>query len=84
MRGVTLQGVLSGTGNAGRQVVLQQKVFPYLTDFQTVGNPQVTGSSGAFAFPLLGVTTNTQYRVATTGTQAGASARSSRSASPCT
>ncbi len=66
-QGVTLQGVLSGTGNAGRQVVLQQKVFPYLTDFQTVGNPQVTGSSGAFAFPLLGVTTNTQYRVATTG-----------------
>jgi hypothetical protein len=65
--GVTLQGVLSGTGNAGSQVILQQKVFPYLTDFQTVGNPQVTGSSGAFAFPLLGVTTNTQYRVATTG-----------------
>ncbi|HVP01182.1 MAG TPA: hypothetical protein VMT10_01325 [Solirubrobacteraceae bacterium] len=63
--GVTLQGVLSGTGNAGRQVILQQKVFPYLTDFQTVGNPQVTGSSGAFAFPLLGVTTNTQYRVET-------------------
>ncbi len=64
---VVLQGVLSGTGNAGRQVVLQQKPFPYATAFATVGNPQVTGSSGAFAFPLLGVTTNTQYRVISTG-----------------
>ncbi len=59
--------MLSGTGNAGRQVVLQQKPFPYTTAFATVGNPQVTGSSGAFAFPLLGVTTNTQYRVISTG-----------------
>ena len=63
---VTLQGVLSGTGNAGRQVALQQRVFPYAIDFATVGNPQVTGSSGAFSFPLLGVTTNTQYRTVTT------------------
>lgn len=63
---VTLQGVLSGTGNSGRQVALQQRVFPYTTDFTTVGNPQVTGSSGAFSFPLLGVTTNTQYRTITT------------------
>lgn len=63
---VTLQGVLSGTGNAGRQVALQQRVFPYTTDFATIGNPQVTGSSGAFAFPLLGITTNAQYRTITT------------------
>ncbi len=63
---VTLQGVLSGTGNAGRQVALQQRVFPYTADFATVGNPQVTGSSGAFSFPLLGVTTNAQFRTITT------------------
>jgi hypothetical protein len=63
---VTLEGVLSGTGNSGRQVALQQNVFPYTAGFATVGNPQVTGASGTFAFPLLGVTTNTQYRVVTT------------------
>lgn len=63
---VTLQGVLSGTGNSGRQVALQQNAFPFTAGFATVGNPQVTGSSGAFAFPLLGVTTNAQYRVVTT------------------
>ena len=72
--GVTLQGVLSGTGNAGRQVALQQSPFPYATGFVTVGNPQVTGSSGAFSFPLLGVTTNTQYRTITTAGPSVASA----------
>lgn len=65
---VTLQGVLSGTGNAGRQVVLEQNVFPFTAGFSVVGNPQVTGATGAFSFPVLGVTTNAQYRVATTGT----------------
>ena len=63
---VTLQGVLSGTGNSGRQVALQQRPFPYTADFTTIGNPQVTGSSGAFSFPLLGITTNAQYRTITT------------------
>lgn len=63
---VTLQGVLAGTGNSGRQVALQQRPFPYTAAFTTIGNPQVTGSSGAFSFPLLGITTNTQYRTITT------------------
>lgn len=63
---VTLEGVLSGTGNSGRQVALQQNVFPYTAGFATVGNPQVTGASGAFAFPILSAITNTQYRVVTT------------------
>lgn len=63
----TLQGVLSGTGNAGRQVILQQKAFPYTAKFTNVGNPQVTGTTGSFAFPLLALTTNAQYRVITTG-----------------
>lgn len=62
---VTLQGVLSGTLNSGKKVALQQNVFPFTTGFQTVGNPQVTGSTGAFSFPLLSVVTNTQYRVVT-------------------
>jgi hypothetical protein len=56
-------GNLSGTGNAGRQVVLQQNPFPYTSGFVTVGNPQLTAADGAFAFPLLTVPFNTQYRV---------------------
>lgn len=63
---VVLQGVLSGTGNAGRQVALQRNEFPFTVGFKTLGNPQVTGTTGAFSFPLLGVTTNAQYRVVTT------------------
>jgi hypothetical protein len=59
----TLAGTLSGTGNANRQVVLQGNPFPYTQGFQNVGDPHVTNDQGAFSFPLLGLTTNTQYRV---------------------
>ena len=61
--GTTLVGNLSGTGAAGRQVILQQNPFPYASGFATLGNPQVTGADGGFAFPLLTVPFNTQYRV---------------------
>jgi hypothetical protein len=58
----TLGGQLTGTGNAGQQVVLQQNPFPY-AGFTTVGNALVTAADGTFAFPLIGVQVNTQYRV---------------------
>jgi hypothetical protein len=61
--GTTLVGNLSGTGNVGRQIVLQQNPFPYTAGFTLVGNPQLTTANGAFAFPLLSVPVNTQYRV---------------------
>jgi hypothetical protein len=61
--GTTLAGSLSGTGNGGRQVVLQQNPFPYTAGFATIGNPQLTAADGAFSFPLLSVPLNTQYRV---------------------
>jgi hypothetical protein len=61
--GTTLVGTLSGTGGGGRQVVLQQNAFPYTAGFVTLGNPQVTAADGSFAFPLLSVPLNTQYRV---------------------
>jgi hypothetical protein len=61
--GTTLAGNLSGTGNAGRQVVLQQNPFPYTAGFATIGNPQLTAADGGFSFPLLTVPLNTQYRV---------------------
>lgn len=58
-----LAGVLTGTGNAGRQVVLQANPFPYTQGFVSVANPQVTSASGGFSFPVLSVSVNTQYRV---------------------
>ncbi len=58
-----LGGTLSGTGNANRPVVLQANPFPYTQGFATVANAQLTNALGAFAFPLLSVPLNTQYRV---------------------
>jgi hypothetical protein len=62
-----LGGTLLGTGNAGRVVALQTNPFPYLQGFGTVGNPEVTSSTGGFSFPVLGMLVNTQLRVVTTG-----------------
>jgi hypothetical protein len=58
-----LSGVLSGTGNANRVVQLQGNVWPYTGGFQPVGNSVVTDANGNFAFTLLSVSLNTQYRV---------------------
>ena len=59
----TLGGVLTGTGNANRQVLLQSNPFPYTQGFLPAANPQITGADGSFAFPILSVPINTQYRV---------------------
>jgi hypothetical protein len=61
--GTTLTGTLSGTGNANRQVVLQANPWPYTQGFLPVTNNQVTDANGNFAFPILSVSVNTQYRV---------------------
>jgi hypothetical protein len=66
-RSTTVGGTLSGTDNAGRQIVLQQNAFPFTAGFTTVGNPQVTNAAGSFAFPILALTTTTQYRVLVPG-----------------
>jgi hypothetical protein len=62
----SVQGTLSGTGAAGRVVALQFNPFPYLAGFATLGNPEVTSSTGAFSFPVVGLLQNTQLRVVTT------------------
>ena len=59
----TLAGTLSGTGNAGRRVVLQSNPWPYTQGFQNATNEQVTNAAGGFSFPILSVAFNTQYRV---------------------
>jgi hypothetical protein len=58
-----LAGALTGTGNGGRQVQLQGNPWPYTQGFMNVTNNQVTTATGAFNFPILGVSVNTQYRV---------------------
>jgi hypothetical protein len=62
----TVQGALSGTGNAGQQVVLQANSFPFTAGFQNLGNPQVTSATGGFSFPVLSLTSATKFQVATT------------------
>jgi hypothetical protein len=59
----SLNGVLTGTGNANRAVVLQGNPFPYTQGFLPVGNAQLTNASGQFGFPLQSASLNTQYRV---------------------
>ena len=66
--GATLAGQLTGTGNAGRTVKLQQKAFPYTAAFTDVGNPLVTDANGGFGFAVALLTVNTQFRVVTVGT----------------
>ena len=59
----TLTGALTGTGNGGRQVVLQANPFPYTQGFVTVADPHITSEAGGFTFPILSVPVTTQYRV---------------------
>ncbi len=60
---VTIEGTLSGTGNAGAAVQLQQSPFPYTEGFANVGNAELTLSDGTFVFNELGLALNTEYRV---------------------
>jgi hypothetical protein len=62
-----VEGNLSGTGAANREVTLESNPFPYLAGFHAVGNPEVTNSTGGFSFPYLGLLENAQLRVATVG-----------------
>lgn len=62
-----VEGNLSGTGAAHREVVLQSNPFPYLGGFHNVGNPEVTNSTGGFSFPYIGLLANAQVRVVTVG-----------------
>jgi hypothetical protein len=60
-----IEGTLSGSGAANREVVLQANPFPYLRGFKNLGNPEVATSAGAFSFPVVGLSENTQLRVRT-------------------
>jgi hypothetical protein len=59
----TLSGTLSGSGNAGRPVQLQQSPFPFTSGFANVANAQLADAQGGFSFTVLSVPLTTQYRV---------------------
>jgi hypothetical protein len=63
---VTVQGTLSGTLNANRAVVLQANAFPFTAGFQSIGNPELTTSTGSFSFTVPSLEQITQFRVFTT------------------
>jgi hypothetical protein len=63
---VTVQGTLSGTGNANRAVVLQANTFPFTAGFQSIGNPLLTTATGGFSFTVPSLEQTTQFRVFTT------------------
>jgi hypothetical protein len=66
----TLSGTLSGTGNNGRAVQLQQNPFPFTSGFSNVANAQLTDAAGNFSFTVLSVPLTTQYRVLVANNQA--------------
>lgn len=57
-----IAGNISGTGNAGQQVVLQANPHPF-AGFFDAGNPQLTDEAGNFAFNVLDVPVNTIFKV---------------------
>ena len=59
----TLAGTLSGTGNAGRKIVLQSNPWPYTQGFQNASNELLTNATGGFSFSILSIPFNVQYRV---------------------
>ncbi len=60
---IVIDGTLSGTGNANREVVLQANSFPFTAGFQNVGNPELTTATGSFSFTVSGMSLVTQFRV---------------------
>jgi len=62
-----VEGTLSGTGAANREVALESNLYPYTAGFQLVGNPELTNATGGFSFPYLGLVANAQLRVVTVG-----------------
>ena len=63
--GLTVKGMLSGTGVGIRTVALQVEPYPYRGGFTTVGVPEQTSASGAFTLTLPDLDVNTMVRAVT-------------------
>jgi hypothetical protein len=62
---IAITGHLSGTANAGRQVVLQSSPFPYLAPFATISAPVTTNAQGAFSLRAANLLRGAEMRVST-------------------
>jgi len=60
-----LAGTLTGAGNVGRELVLQESPYPYTAAYADVGAPIRTTVGGRFAFSVAKLKTSTKFRVAT-------------------
>jgi len=61
----TIEGALTGTGGAGRQVILQVNPFPYLGGFTDSGAAVSTNVEGSFTFHVASLSRTTEVRVRT-------------------
>ena len=64
-RPLSVSGTLSGTGNAGIEVLLQGNTFPYTHGFHDLTSAEPTDASGAFSFPVADLLASTQLRAVT-------------------
>jgi hypothetical protein len=62
---VTVSGTVGGRP-PNTPVELQRNAFPFTAGFADYGNPQVTNANGQYSFPVLDVTSTTQFRIRTT------------------
>ncbi len=62
-----ISGTLTGAGNGARQIVLQASPYPYRAPFADVGEPILTGPTGAFSFSVRDLSMSTHFRIATVG-----------------
>ena len=62
----TLVGVVTGAGNGGRPVQIQQRPFPFGGAFANVGNAIVTDARGRFSMAILSLGLTTQFRARVT------------------
>ncbi len=63
----SLSGALTGTGNAGRAIVLQATPYPYRAPFADISAPIATTAAGRFTFRVDKLSINSKFRVATVG-----------------
>lgn len=66
-RPVKIWGTLSGSGNAGVEVVAQESLFPYSLAFRPASAPQLTNAGGGFALTVDSLPSSAQLRVAVLG-----------------
>jgi len=60
-----IEGTLSGSNSAGREVELQMNQFPYSFGMTRLGSPVLTDASGHFSFSGISLLENARLRVAT-------------------